>query len=139
MKVRLFFLAFSLPIIMSLHAQNLAVPAIYEDATAMAARYQLDDQQIDKLADIITTRNNNLAAIEDLRNTDGPTYWQKRKAIYTGQQASVKRMLKNREQERLFGEQHTANRIAESKLLREMLQAGHSRETAKLLAWQQLY
>jgi len=139
MKVRVLFLVLSLSFTLSLFSQDSAVPAIYEDASAMANRYQLDEQQTAKLADIITTRNNNLAAIEDLRNTNGPTFWQKRKAIYTGQQASVKRLLNSREQQLLFAEQHTANRIVESKLLREMIEAGHSKETAKLLVWQQLY
>ncbi|MEL6143171.1 MAG: hypothetical protein AAFU67_16335 [Bacteroidota bacterium] len=139
MKVRISLLVSCLFFAFSIAAQGSAIPAIYEDATTIADRYQLDDEQVIKLADIITTRNNNLAAVESLRDADGPTFWRKRKAIYTGQQASIKRLLTSKEQLLLFAEQHTENRKIESKLLKEMLAAGHARELARLLVWQQLY
>lgn len=119
--------------------QKTTLPPIYEDAAALGARYQLSNAQQAKLQKIIATRQANLEAIAALQTSDQLTFWKKRKAVYIGQQAAIERLLETKTQKQAFAELKLANRIAESELMRELLDQGHSREEVRLLVIEQRY
>ncbi len=120
-------------------AQKTTLPAIYEDAATISARYQLDDSQQAQLEKILATRAANLEAVAPLQTTDQQSFWKKRKAIYLGQQAAIERMLAGKAQKQAFAELKLANRLAESELMRALLDQGYSREEVRLLVIEQRY
>lgn len=139
MKKLLFSCSFVLVFAAGLVAQSVNVPAIYESDTEMIERYSLNDEQVAALSVITSRRQKNLAAISSLRSTDEVTYWNKRKAIYLGQQNSIERMLVNKEQQAAFSEVKKNNRIAESVIIKRLLAEGHKREVARFLLLTERY
>lgn len=139
MKKLLFSCSLLLLFTVSLVAQSANVPAIYESDAEMIERYSLNDEQVSALSVITDRRQKNLTAISSLLSTDEAIYWNKRKAIYLGQQNSIERMLINKEQKAAFSEVKKNNRIAESVIIKRLLAEGHKREVARFLLLTERY
>lgn len=139
MKKLLLSCSLLLVFIISLQAQSIDVPAIYENEAELIERYNFNDKQLPALAEIINRRQLNLAAISSLRLTDEQGYWSKRKAIYLGQQNSIERLLVNKEQKAAFSEVKKNDRIAESVIIKRLLAEGHERERARFLLLTERY
>lgn len=122
-----------------LNAQKQELPAIYQSEAALTEYYQLTETQQVALRKIIANRNQNLAAIESIRATQEQTFWNKRKAIYRGQQNSIERLLINKNQRTLFYAQKKNDRLAESKIIKRLLAEGHQREVARFLLLTERY
>jgi len=115
------------------------LPIIFEDAAALTARYDLDQNQVKALGDILEQRQNNFAALQDAKGLDELTYWQKRKNIYVGEQTSMRMMLKTPEQLAAFGQLKQEVRLEESRLIKSLIAEGHSKQEARLLLLQRKY
>lgn len=137
-KILLSFFVFGL-FTLGLAAQQISLPAVYETAEQLTARYELSDEQQAELSGILATRTSNLEAINELREENEPLFWQKRRAIYVGQQASIERILTSKEQHTALAELRISDRRAESDLIKELLAAGHSRDEARLMLLRQRY
>jgi len=122
-----------------LSAQRAVLPEIYETAEEMATHYALSSEQLPALERIIEARNENLAAVAELRQSDEVRFWTKRKAIYQGQQAALERLLNTEQQQQLFKAQRIADRRAESELLKALVAEGKPRAEAKMLMLAQRY
>jgi Skp family chaperone for outer membrane proteins len=123
----------------SLAAQSVGTPLIYESGEKMVERYNLNDEQQSALDIIINRRQENLEAIHPLLSTDEAVYWNKRKAIYLGQQNSIERILTTNEQRTAFSEVKKNDRIAESVIIKRLLAAGQKREVARFLLLTERY
>lgn len=113
-------------------AQEAKLPAVYQSESELSQLYQFNDEQRDKLSIILANRDANLVAIEDLLETDEPRFWEKRKAIYQGYRNSLEMLLNNKTQDRVFASQKTADRKAESDLIKQYLAEGYNRKEARL-------
>lgn len=139
MKKLTLFLSLFVLCSIAVFAQKTTLPPIYEDAAAISERYQLDESQQAQLQKILATRAANLEAIAPLQTTDQVSFWQKRKAVYVGQQAAIERLLTTKAQKQAFAELKLANRVAESELMRELLDQGYTREEVRLLVIERRY
>lgn len=139
MKKLILFLSLFVLCSTAVFAQKTTLPPIYEDAATISERYQFDENQQAQLQKILATRKANLEAIATLQTTDQLTFWKKRKAIYVGQQAAIERLLATKAQKQAFAELKLANRVAESELMRDLLDQGYSREEVRLLVIERRY
>lgn len=75
----------------------------------LTALYSLDDTQVSEMQVIQERKYRNLSEIESLKNTDQEKYILKLRAIQTGNDASIKKML-TEEQRTIFDQKRVANR-----------------------------
>lgn len=123
---------------LSLSAQR-QLPAIFENAEGLIARYELNEKQQVALERILDQREQNLAAIEDLKASNELSYWQKRKNIYLGEQASIKMILDTPQQIAAFDQRRLEVRREESILIKELIAEGYNKQEARLLLLQRKY
>lgn len=93
--------------VMTSFAQKSAdADAITQKLTAL---YSLNDTQVSQMQVIQERKYRNLSEIENLKNTDSEKYILKLRAIQTGNDASIKKML-TADQRVIFDQQRVANR-----------------------------
>lgn len=124
-------IAFLVCVSLGLQAQDTPSRAQSETAT-LTALYQLDEAQTTEMLRIQERRFNNQQEIEPLRTTDYRLYLQKRHAIRVNTDSSIRRML-SPEQITIFNDQQAQRRLADSQFIKEMLQAGKTKEEIELL------
>lgn len=100
-------------------------------ADEMIALYNLDAKQADQAYKIQERRLRNEADIASLKETDNKLYLQKRKAIRTGTEATLKRML-NASQMEIFNARAAERRKQDSDFLKEMKIKGMSQDQMNL-------
>ncbi|HHS95642.1 MAG TPA: hypothetical protein ENJ45_03560 [Phaeodactylibacter sp.] len=75
------------------HEVSATDPAVLQVVEKYTAKYQLDEQQVAKMVRIQQRRLKNLNEIAELQHSDNAKYLQKRKAINTGTEVSIKMIL----------------------------------------------
>ena len=119
--------------VFGLQAQRLSTPEVYPSRSEIIAQYQLDEEQQTELSRILEQRETNLESLGQFTNQDAEEYWKKRRSIYYGELTSIRLILDTPEQLATFDQQRVADRIAESERVRDLIEAGHEREAAKIL------
>ncbi len=94
--------------------------------------YQLDESQATEMRRIQQRRFNNIEEIASLQQSDFSLWVQKRRAIQTNTEGSVRRMLRP-EQLTVFDQQMRQRRIEDSNFIKEMQQQGRTKEQIELL------
>ncbi len=105
---------------------------IEQETRQQTALYQLDENQAQQMLHIQERRFSNLEEIEPLRASDYGLYLQKRRAIRTNTDASVRRILRS-EQLEIYNEQMVQRRLSDSQFIKEKLQEGKTKEEIELL------
>ncbi|PHI21475.1 hypothetical protein CEQ90_03495 [Lewinellaceae bacterium SD302] len=123
---------------LSLVAQR-SLPEIYETAEELNLRYQFDEEQQVEVVRILENRVKNMEEIEELRNSNEPIYWMKRKAIYLGEQGSIRMILNTEAQIAAHSQVRRELRLAESNLIKGYLADGKSKAEARQLLLQNKY
>lgn len=113
--------------------------AIYESAEELMARYNFDEAQTKRLTKILQNRRDNLTELEPLRAKDEARYWQKRKAAFVGEQASIGLILTTEAQQKAHAEVRYAMRRLESETIKGLLAAGYNKADARLLMLKEIY
>ena len=124
-------IAFLLCISLGLKAQDIE-SRVQSETASLVALYQLDEVQTQEMLRIQERRFNNQQEIEVLRTSDYRLYLQKREAIRINTESSIRRMLRP-EQEEIFNDQSAQARLDDSRFIKEMLQAGKTKEEIELL------
>lgn len=112
--------------------------AVQQATDELTALYHLDNAQVQKMHTIQERRFRNLAEIEPLKTQDYSVFLAKRKAIVTGTDGSIKRML-HEEQLVIFNNQIAERRKQESDLIRELREKGASKEEIQQAISEQIY
>jgi hypothetical protein len=105
---------------------------IVQETQAQMALYQLDENQAQQMLRIQERRFGNLAEIESLRAGNYPLYLQKRRAIRTNTDGSIRRILRPDQME-IYNQQMTQRRLADSEFIKSKLQEGKTKEEIELL------
>jgi len=128
MKRILIVLIASFTMAASLSAQSKVNTREVQQATnAVAALYQLDETQKEKVYEIQDRRLRNLAQVETIKATDYDTYLLKRRAVQIGADNSIKRLL-NETQLKIYEGQVAARRQKEVEKMIELKKQGASKE-----------
>lgn len=105
---------------------------IEEETTKLRQRYQLDEAQVVEMRRIQQRRFSNIEEIASLQQSDYDLWIQKRRAIRTNTEGSIRRML-HPEQLPVFDQYMTQRRIEDSNFIKEMQQQGKTKEQIELL------
>lgn len=105
---------------------------IEEETTKLQQRYQLDEAQVVEMRRIQQRRFSNIEEIASLQQSDYNLWIQKRRAIRTNTEGSIRRML-HAEQLPVFDQLMTQGRIEDSNFIKEMQQQGKTKEQIELL------
>lgn len=128
MKRILIVLIASFTITVTVSAQSKVNAREVQQATnAVAALYQLDETQKEKVYEIQDRRLRNLAQIETIKATDYDTYVIKRRAIQIGTDNAIKRLL-NETQLKIYEAQIAVRRQKEVDKMIELKKQGASKE-----------
>ncbi|MBK7871571.1 MAG: hypothetical protein IPJ74_13315 [Saprospiraceae bacterium] len=128
MKRILIVLIASFTITATVSAQSKVNAREVQQATnAVAALYQLDETQKEKVYEIQDRRLRNLAQIETIKATDYDTYVIKRRAIQIGTDNAIKRLL-NETQLKIYEAQIAVRRQKEVDKMIELKKQGASKE-----------
>lgn len=119
------------PLLAQQTATTIDKEAARKAADAMTALYSLDAAQSAKAYTIQERRLRNEASIASLKETNNQLYLQKRKAIRTGTEASLKRML-NPSQMEVFKARELARRKQDSDFLKTLKEKGMTQDEMKL-------
>lgn len=124
--------------LLSLMAQQ-QLPEIYESKEALTARYQLSQEQQAELDLVLENRQSNFEEIEQLRSGNESHYWLKRKAIYLGEQGSIRMILDTPEQIAAYGALARKIRVEESEMIQAYLGEGKDKTEARMLLLKNKY
>ena len=105
---------------------------IEEETTKLRQRYQLDEAQVVEMRRIQQRRFSNIEEIASLQQSNYDLWIQKRRAIRTNTEGSIRRML-HPEQLPVFDQYMTQRRIEDSNFIKEMQQQGKTKEQIELL------
>lgn len=125
------FLVITLFSIQLLSAQTQA-ERIEAETAKLRQHYQLDETQTTEMRRIQQRRFNNIEEIASLQQSDFSLWVQKRRAIQTNTDGSIRRMLQP-DQLPLFDQQMRQRRIEDSNFIKEMQQQGKTKEQIELL------
>ncbi|MEM6395563.1 MAG: hypothetical protein AAF741_04390 [Bacteroidota bacterium] len=113
--------------------QHLDSPDIYASKSELVDQFDLDDEQATQLDRILTQRHTNLDKLGEYTAQNEDAYWNKRRNFYYGELASIRLILKNRDQIEVYEAELRANRRAETERVRELVAEGNTPEAARLL------
>lgn len=105
---------------------------IEAETTKLRQLYQLDETQTAEMRRIQERRFSNVEEIASLQQSDFSLWVQKRRAIRTNTEGSIRRMLRA-DQLVVFDQQMTQRRIEDSNFIKEMQQQGKTKEQIELL------
>lgn len=105
---------------------------IEAESVKLGQRYQLDETQMAEMRRIQERRFSNVEEIASLQQSDYSLWVQKRRAIRTNTEGSIRRMLRA-DQLAIFDQQMTQRRIEDSNFIKEMQQQGKTKEQIELL------
>lgn len=100
-------------------------PAVQTVVEKFTTKYNLNEEQVAKMVKIQQRRIKNLNEIATLETADPATFLQKRKAINTGTEVSVKMML-DKNQRLLFDEDRSEIRMKKAEKTAELKAQGMS-------------
>lgn len=124
---KVFFIALSLSLTISVLAQGSTDPRVTKAANEMVRIYNLDEKQAATAVEIQERRFRNLAEIASLENTDKNLYRHKYKAIQQSTDASLRRML-NEEQMAIYNQRAIEIRNKKAEKTAELKEQGLSME-----------
>lgn len=120
------FLILSLSLTLTAFAQHevpASDPSVQEVVEKFTTKYQLDETQEAKMVKIQQRRLHNLSEVSALEKENPAKYLQKRKAINTGTEVSIKMML-TKEQRILFDQDRIAVRMKKAEKTAELKAQG---------------
>ena len=106
--------------------------AVEQAVRTQTERYQLTPAQVEEMYVIEARRERNLNELEQIRESDPRLYLEKKRSIRLNSEGSIRRILDPRQRQILQQEQ-AAYRTATSNLIREMRQAGKSKEEIEMI------
>lgn len=124
---KVFFIALSLSLTISVLAQGSTDPRVTKAANEMVRIYNLDEKQAATAVEIQERRFRNLAEIASLESTDKNLYRHKYKAIQQSTDASLRRML-NEEQMAIYNQRAIEIRNKKAEKTAELKEQGLSME-----------
>lgn len=116
----------------AMYAQKTPVSdaAVQKVVDKFAEKYNLDDAQKEKMTKIQERRLRNLGEVANLETQDPTKYIQKREAINSGTEVSIKMML-NKDQRALYDKDRIDIRLKKAKKTKELKEQGMTPEQMK--------